>query len=133
MNNTVEKDKNLYKGIFWLVDDKLVYCSCVCDKNGNPLEELNENATTIFGAYNHKIYWASLPTATTQGKSYNYFPRGRVEIANGRAKIFLSPHLYTDEIKERIVQLFGLAGIEIKYIPDGSNHYRCHLDNADEV
>ena len=126
-------DKKLSKGIFWVIYDKLIYCAVTCDKNGKPLEELNENATTLFGAYNHKIYWSSLPTVTTQGKSYNYFPRGRVEIANGLAKVFLSPYLCADEIKEKIVRQFGLAGIEIKYIPDGSNHYRCYLDNMDEV
>jgi len=132
MNDTIENDKKLSKGIFWLVYDKLVYCSATCNISGDPLEELNENALSVLGTFNHKTYWASLPTATSHGKSYNYFPRGRVEITNGRAKVFLSPHLCIDEIKEKIVQQFGLMGIEIKYIPDGSNHYRCYLDCKDE-
>ena len=70
----------------------------------------------------------------TAGLPFNYLPRGRVEIRKGgKAIIFCSPHICTEETKQLITEEFGLtaengiANISLK--SDGSAHYRCALDN----
>ena len=65
-----------------------------------------------------------VPAAFRNGKPYNYYPRGRVEIKEkGKAKIFLNPDIATDEIVAYIVEKFRLQYREVKVIADGSKHY----------
>jgi len=88
MSNTNDNNKQNNKGIFWVIDNELVYCSIPCDTNGNLLEELDKDTVSKSGAtYNHERYWATLPKSITCGKDYRYYPRGRIEIANGRGKL----------------------------------------------
>jgi len=132
MNNNIDNDKLFNKGIFWVIDDELVYCSTPCDANGNPLEELARAAVSKSGTtYNHKLYWATLPKSVTRCKEYRYYPRGRVEVANGRAKLFLNPTICSDEIKSVIAEAYGFAETEIDMFADGSGHYRCLIESED--
>ena len=129
MDDKDEKNKTYSKGIFWFIDERLVCFQISCDENGNPLEPLNEDAVSKSGVtYNHEKYWATLPKLVTSGKDYRYYPRGRVEIVNGQGKIFLNPHICTNEIKKLIVEAFGLSKIEIRMFADGSGHYWSYLD-----
>jgi len=131
MNDKTEKNPAYSKGIFWVIDGQPVYCSIPCDENGVPLEELDQDAVSKSGTtYNHEKYWATLPKSITGGMAYNYYPRGRVEISRGRCKMFLSPYICTDEIRELIVGAFDLTGINADIIADGSAHYRCFFDNS---
>jgi len=124
---------SMTKGIFWVIDGQLVYCSIPCDENGVPLEELDQDAVSKSGmTYNHERYWATLPKSVTGGKDYRYYPRGRVEIANGRGKLYINPHICTDEIKRIITNAFGFSDIEIDMYADGSRHYRCYIDNTED-
>lgn len=81
--------------------------------------------------YNHKRLWATLEKKHTHGKTFDYYPRGRVEISNGVAKVFHSVHIPQDELKQFVIDKFNLTthnGIKkIKLIADGSDHYRCYL------
>lgn len=83
--------------------------------------------------YNHKRVWSQLSNKETGGKSFDYFPRGRVEIANGIAKVFHSPYIDQEELKSWVIDKFNLTksnGIKkIKMIADGSSHYKCYLDD----
>ena len=64
------------------------------------------------------------PFRTSNGKPYDYYPRGRVEIKDkGKAKIFLNPDIATEEIIAYIVEKFRLQHREVKVIADGSKHY----------
>ena len=131
MKDKGERKLTYSKGIFWVADGQLVYCSIPCNENGVPIEELNKDAVSNSGAtYNHEKYWATLSKSITGGKVYNYYPRGRVEISRGRCKVFLSPYICTDKIRELIVAAFGLTGMPIDIIADGSSHYRCFFDNS---
>lgn len=82
----LNEDHQLYKGVFWIIDsDNLEnnknYCFTIpSDQYGNVDStdlDLNAKSGTT---YNHEKLWKSLPRLFTQGKQYNYFPRGRVEI-----------------------------------------------------
>ena len=123
---------NCYKGLFWLIDERLICKRIRCDLSGIILDS-NEMLTAINGKNdNHKIVWDTLPHSVTHGKSYNYYPRGRVEIRNGVAVIFLNPQLCTDDVIEMVKTEFYLSdesGIkDVKIKADGSKHYRCCLD-----
>lgn len=69
----------------------------------------------------------------TQGKQYNYFPRGRVEIQNSKATIYLNPVINNEEVQKFLIDEFHLTksnGInKIIFHSDGSEHYKCYLDN----
>ena len=85
--------------------------------------------------YNHKKVWSTLDKKLTKGKPFGYYPRGRVEISNGVAKIFHSPHIPQNDLKKWVIDKFNLNnynGIKkVKLVADGSGHYKCYLDKED--
>ena len=84
------------------------------------------------GNYNHKKVWDSLPKRITAGKSFDYFPRGRVEINLGTAIIFHSPYIPQDELKKWLIEKFNLTSLngirKIRLVADNSVHYKCCPD-----
>ncbi|MBQ0092792.1 MAG: hypothetical protein KBS45_05650, partial [Clostridiales bacterium] len=58
------------------------------------------------------------------GKPFNFYPRGRVEIKNGKVTVYLNPSLNTDTIRSLIISEFELADMpDITFKSDGSKHY----------
>lgn len=138
----LKEDIQLYRGIFWIpdvnnVESSNLYFTIPCDFNGviNDPEFVIPDSMSSVGSdnYNHKRVWAVLDKKYTRGKDFSYYPRGRVEISNGIAKVFHSPRIPQDALKRFVVDKFNLTahnGIKkIKMIADGSEHYRCHLDD----
>lgn len=84
----------LYKGIFWYVpaERRLIAVKVACDQNGTALTAV-EYSSESGDNFNHKSEWAKMPESVTYGKPYNYFPRGRVEVKNGKAAIYFNPAL----------------------------------------
>lgn len=134
----LKESKDLYKGIFWIIDIDNPYSSkdycftILSDSNGNPLsdQELNsKNGLT----YNHKKVWEEINTKISRKYPYNYFPRGRVEIHNNKAIIYCNPNI-ADRIDciDFIIETFNLTKYnnieDIRVISDGSEHYKCYLD-----
>lgn len=67
----------------------------------------------------------TLPHSLTGGMSYNYFPRGRVELRYGKALVYLHPTLCTPGIYARIRHAFSLPDeMQLSLKADGSRHYR---------
>ena len=132
------EDRELYKGIFWIVDldnieNNKKYCFVIpCSSDGTSTDFDYTYQAKSGDTYNHKKYWSMLPKEYTHNKPYNYFPRGRVEIANGKATIYLNPNIATQEVKEFIIDQFNLNehnGIKkVRLFVDGSEHYKCYLD-----
>ena len=119
------------KGIFWCKDHntdspELIVVSALCDRNGNAA------VGTIFssksgGNFNHKAEWERLGKSVTGEHPYNYFPRGRVEIRNGKVSIFLNPDLHKEPVLGMVFEVFGLKTDEqllVRVISDGSQHYQ---------
>ena len=93
-------------GIFWIITDssdledyKLIRYSVISDVYGKAIETpsipLNSKNGT---SYNHKAIWNNHVKSDTSHKpynrkSYNHYPRGRVEIANNKAIVYLNPVL----------------------------------------
>lgn len=132
------EDIDLYKGIFWIVDLKNIennknYCFKIpTNIFGDVLDntiQLNAKSGTTF---NHEKVWKELPSTLTHNKEYNYYPRGRVELSNGIARIYVNPNIYTDEVKQFLINEFnllphnGIKRVDMK--ADGSDHYKCYLD-----
>ena len=127
-----EKRDALGKGLFWLVKNdsekfELFCIKILCYRDGETLERV-ETGVCEREKLNHERAWAKLDKAVTQGKPYNYYPRGRVEIKKGKATIFLNPALNEEPIVEKICHSFGLMRenglVDIRIKNDNSWHYR---------
>lgn len=137
----LKEDRQLYRGIFWITDiddlyNSKLYFQIPCDENGDISDVdftiSDKMSSTGSNNYNHKRVWNSLSNKETKGKQFDYYPRGRVEISNGIAKVYHSPHIDQNKLKSWVMDKFNLTsanGIKkVKMIADGSNHYHCYLD-----
>lgn len=108
------------KGVFWIIEGKIL----AIPYNKNFSYGVSRSGDT----YVHKKIWNFVRPKGCK-KTYNYYPRGRVEIKrNGKSVIFLNPRIddtYIDNIKTA----FCLTD-EPKVIYDYSNHYKCYLDEG---
>jgi len=137
-------DLILHSGIFWVITEtseltnwKLLAFEIPCDRNGNVIEETHIMLNAKSGStYNHKKLWENEIKNNTahkpyNKKDYNYYPRGRIDISNNKATIYLNPHINIPEIIDEIKQKFGLLPQNISMVRtvfDGSKHYECFLD-----
>ena len=122
----------LYKGVFWvrsLSGNDIIALRFLSDENG----VLTDGSLTSKDI-NHQRLWERLDSVVTGGVPYNFYPRGRVELRRGKALIFCSPHICTEQLKKLITERFGLRaenGIkEVLLKADGSAHYKCELDGG---
>ena len=125
--------RELRKGVFWYIEVWLVTVSAACDVCGNSAEDVAFSSKSGEN-FNHKGEWEKLPKSVTGGRAYNHFPRGRVEIKNGRADIWLTPDLNCENVLNAVRREFGLERDDIKIAvrPDNSRHYR-HGENAESA
>lgn len=131
----LKEDRTLYSGVFWVKDinnpTNELFFLIDTDLEGNPcsLDGLNAKSGIT---YNHKLLWNELSRKETEGKPFNYFPRGRVQIKNGVVDIYLNPNLNRDDIIDLIIDNYNLTsknGIrKIRVHEDHSEHYKCYLD-----
>jgi hypothetical protein len=144
-NEEVE-EKQLCSGIFWILSDyydlsdyELLMFNIPCDPDGNPHNTHSIALNSKSGnTYNHKKLWESEVKNNSKyrpynKKSYDYYPRGRIEISNNRAVIYLNPHINKPDLIDIIKQNFGLFLYnisEVRIIADGSEHYQCFLDRG---
>lgn len=124
---------SLSRGIFWVVADSeseldaahIVAFTKPCNERGVFFDD--DALSSADGTdYNHKATWATLPKKITHGKSFDYYPRGRVVIRNGRATIWLNKNILS--LAEEVKRLYGLMSIPTAVREDGSYHYKCHFD-----
>lgn len=118
------------KGIFWCANfdtkcPELITVSVACDKNGNSNEPV-QCSSKSGNNFNHRLEWERIDRKITKGQSFNYYPRGRVEIKNGKATVFLNPILNKECIVSKVIDEFGLKATELTGVrikSDESNHY----------
>ena len=144
--NNIEK-RELCSGIFWVISDstdlhdyKLIVFNIPCDINGNiigvPVIPLNAKSGLT---YNHKKLWEDVIQRNSEykpynKKSYDYYPRGRVDVANNQANVYLNPHINRVDIRTEIKFKFGINAnniSKVRFAPDGSAHYECWLDKKE--
>jgi len=141
--SAITNAKGLSFGIYWVVSESedlqnytLLYFNVRCDTHGNAIEipalQLNSKSGK---SYNHKAMWDSQVKNNPLHKPYNkkdydYYPRGRVEISNSKAVIYLSPIISETLILDEIKAAFGLSAdtiANVKIAVDNSAHYRSCL------
>lgn len=97
------EERRMNKGIFWFLcfvdkDGDLAFTGEIltllipCDEEGNPKAAPSYNSKN--GRSNtHKDSWITVTAGRKdlRGISWNYYPRGRVEISRGRALVFMNP------------------------------------------
>ncbi|MCH5162645.1 MAG: hypothetical protein J1G38_04065 [Clostridiales bacterium] len=121
---------NLCKGVFWIADNAEKYLFRIpCDIDGNVIGKTEYPLNSKDGSnYNHKKLWATLPKDVTFGKPFDYFPRGRVEIRNAKATVYLNPNINNQDVQGFIAGQFGLTEENliksVRFVSDGSNHYK---------
>ena len=126
------------KGIFWCTDSDteapaLITVSIACDKNGDS-KELVRFSSKSGNNFNHRLEWERFDRSITAGRPFNYYPRGRVEIKNGKATVFLNPAINKECIVRRIMDAFELMTGELNCInikSDGSSHYRFTCESTE--
>jgi hypothetical protein len=139
--------KELSSGIFWVITDnrdisdyKVIFFDIPCDIDGTPtgthtIALNSKNELT----YNHKKIWETEIKINSNHRPYNkkdydYYPRGRVRIANNRADIYLNPNINKSNIIDEIKRSFGLSSHNIsnvRIMNDNSTHYQCWIDRKD--
>ena len=116
----------MYKGIFWLITDRLgekqLICVKVsCDANGTPLETVTFSSKSGEN-FNHQAEWSKLSPKLTLRKPFNYYPRGRVEVRNGKITVFCHPEFTQSLYRKWIIREFAIPD-NSRFVADGSAHY----------
>ena len=120
------------RGVFWCrehtsQEPELIAVSVSCVAFGAP-QETAEFSAKSGENFNHRAEWEKFGKAVTKGLPFDTFPRGRVEIKNGKATVFLNPDLCREPVIERIVNAFELSTFreqgKLRLVADGSRHYR---------
>ena len=111
------------EGLFWLI--------CSMTDSGIDWGEGWEihHLFTKSDSISHKDAWAQIVQCGDKRfrqYEYNYYPRGRVVVRNGKAIVFLNRHIATDEVIATISEIFGLATPKVH--AEGGEHYKCYFD-----
>ena len=111
---------------------KLIIAAVACDRNGLTNEAAAFSAKSGEN-FNHKAEWSKPDKRITRGKPFNYYPRGRVEIKNRKATVYLNPDLNNTVVLNKIIENFELKNQQdlksIAVKSDGSSHYHYYLCN----
>lgn len=121
------------KGIFWLItnrsgEEQLLTVKVSCDGMGTPL------VPVVFSSksgenFNHQVEWAKFSPRLTQGKAFNYYPRGRVEVKSGKVTVYCHPDLTQPPYRDWIIEEFEIPE-RSRFVADGSSHYKAkEVDN----
>ena len=72
------------KGLFWWTGERLLCVQFPCGADGNTLGA----AAPLADWNNHRRAWARLPKDVTQGKAFDYYPRGGWNCGRGEPICF---------------------------------------------
>jgi len=110
-------------------EKRLITVKVKCDRNGVALEDADYSSKSGEN-FNHKAEWAKFSKSITKGQPFNYYPRGRVEIKNGKVKVFMSPVLCRFDVFGLIMETFELNNddVTIREVADNSEHYKYLID-----
>ena len=132
-DNTCNK-KSVYFGIFWVLaeseeDIRLENLICIKQKHDDVFPEYADYSAKNSAAYNHERSWQMFPKKITHRRPYNYYPRGRVEVSDGKATVWMNGSILG--LAEDVIDVFGLSVLNnVKVKEDGTSHYKCHFDKG---
>jgi len=120
------------KGLFWKIpndngEQKLLTYAAVCDSNG-VIEKGQPAYNSKKGdSFSHERTWPLVAEGLPQrirSKPWNFYPRGRVEMSNGKATVYHNPLLAEwVGLEAAVVREFELDSFPVRVVPDYSNHY----------
>jgi hypothetical protein len=131
MMNFYERGEHVWKGLFWVIPDddgdyKLLIYAAECDRYGVAAEGQPPYNSKKGNSFSHDCSWRltteSLPSKI-RGKAWNFFPRGRVEIANGKAIVYHNPDITWSDFQSAILREFEIEDFPVRFVPDFSKHY----------
>ena len=116
----VKKEDDVYfQGAFWIKGDsvkdiirgnfELICEKRLCDFNGKDV-----NILASKNSLNHKNLWKNEFGAQHDGKSFDYYPRGRVSIYKGTAFIHIHSILHTPAIVDAIINEYGIDKLDVE-------------------
>lgn len=109
-------------GVFWVIDGELFAFPFYEGYSGNGVAKSGST-------FNHEKLWPEIAPKFCRNKSFDYYPRGRVQLKNdGSSVIYMNPNIDESMIPE-IKRQFGLRSDPEIHL-DNSIHYRCHLDDG---
>ena len=111
------------KGLFWWTGERLLCVQFPRGADGNTLGA----AAPLADWNNHRRAWARLPKDVTQGKAFDYYPRGRWNCGRGEPICF-SPLFCAGGSGAASQRRLWLDQLPVLLKADGSRHYRCYLD-----
>lgn len=130
----------LYKGLFWIKQEEQgrfipITVKIECDADGNAV---NNRIAPDKDNFNHEEEWKifeAMPSGEYRGMKYDHYPRGRVEIKNKKANIYLPSVLCIEYVKRLILHEFGLTKnyIEKEFITFGSEQVKKNSINLKSV
>lgn len=88
------------EGVFWIIPQSA------------QIQSNNFEIITVFnGILGHSDIWKSVVSNRKEFSRYEYdfFPRGRVWIKDGKATIFLNPTINLPAILQKVIELFDLG------------------------
>lgn len=104
--------KTAYKGVFWIKEKSEVVAAIIpCFPSGVVPSRYNwiESAITRKGdSYTFRGAWRMIDDSITERHSFSYYPRGLVNIKDGRATIYCVPSIFDDTHIEAVKKAFSL-------------------------
>lgn len=118
ITETRKEDDLYYKGGFWIIADtypdilmgnfrligEKIPVSFYGELQRNNPNKKNET---------HQALWASKYRQYYPNKSYDYFPRGRVEVYNGVAYVNINSRCNTPNVVDTIIREYNLGNLEL--------------------
>lgn len=133
----------IYEGVFWIKQDERgrfipITVKAECDEFCNVLDKRVSFSSKSGENFNHKEEWKifeAMPSGEYRGMKYDHYPRGRVEIKNKKANIYLPSVLCIEYVKRLILHEFGLTKnyIEKEFITFGSEQVKKNSINLKPV
>lgn len=130
-----KEDDTYWEGVFWIIADSvedifndkfsIIGDKVLVDYNGKLQQQYNSSYWT------HKQIWDKTYKAKYNNVPYNYYPRGRVVIRNGKAWINLPREVYLPQIIDAVVAEYNLNKLQIEHsVKDDSEnqHYSFQLN-----
>lgn len=130
------KEDDLYfEGAFWIIANSLedIYAGnfeilsekFLVNYEGKLQQEFDANT------WSHQKIWETKYTNKYQGKSYKYFPRGRIVVKNGKAYFNCPYEIYLPQVVDAVTKDFCIGKLEhiaaTKSSENGS-HYDFELE-----
>jgi hypothetical protein len=115
-----------YDGGFDFSDCEIIPFAMSCDSSG----QVDERCAWMMAYNNHKAAWNTILSdrnPALKQVAWDYYPRGRVEIDDGKVIVYYHPGLRKmNRFENQIIDIFGLDDPAVKSVSfkaDGSAHY----------